>query len=333
MAASRPPARRRRTLKEIRDEIEGEQKERVASHVAGDANCGSINEAQTEQETDHQVTDRATSVKNNKSSARQQQLRQRTGRSENFVSELPEDYAVPIHDENYHQERRAQVSSACESFRSCGTADTELSNLSTVPMASLDRAVVTGLRICATSTRLAPSGDRDPEGHGNNNEDVALALAQKAKRHLLEEREKERQFRKHREKREMKSKGRIAAAAAAADSAPASSFSSSRKTLGRINSTKALVRVLEEELHGKEREVDVTSRDNDDDTLTTCTDLTGLSLQADSADDADGSNHDGDDNGAAGMTACQSVWSIQSDATRKMDNRSGFTKLHFSRTV
>lgn len=116
--------KQRRTLQEIRDEVERIQKARAGQSAS------------------------------TKSSGR-------STKNRSIISNVPEEYSVPITDGSREGKLAARIpgdnassmtsneplTTACESFKSCSS---NISQLSTVPFAAMDTAVVSGLRIGTT---------------------------------------------------------------------------------------------------------------------------------------------------------------------------------------
>ena len=301
--SSRPSSlhvKQRRTLQEIRDEVERIQKARAAQ---------------------------AASTKPSR----------RSTKNRTIISNLPEEYSVPITDEAREGKLAARIprdnasntssseplTTACESFKSCSS---NISQLSTVPFAAMDTAVVSGLRISTTK--------------GIGNDATSNQTAERAKKFLQEEREKERKYQRQKEKRNQKKKPSSSPPTVGEGTNSAKQVREGSKRQPHDRNTKKgkkkvapiiwgddIVKVLQEELHHEhEEEDDATAA------TSTTTDTAGARTKLRPVEeDAAGALKRKDDMAAA--TACKSVWSIQSDATRVVDNRTTFAQTHFTRTV
>ena len=192
----------------------------------------------------------------------------------------------------------------------------------------MDTAVVSGLRISTT------------KGIGSD-------ATERAKKFLQEEREKERKYQRQKEKRNQK-KNRLSSSPStvgegtmhtSAEQVREGSCSKTqphactrtpkkgRKKVAAITWGDDIVNVLQEELHIENVEDDATAA------TSTTTDTAGARTKLRPVEEgATGATKRNDDMAAA-STACKSVWSIQSDATRVVDNRTTFAQTHFTRTV
>ena len=290
-----------RTLQEIRDEVERIQKARAAQ---------------------------AASTKPSR----------RSTKNRTIISNLPEEYSVPITDEAREGKLAARIpgdnasntssneplTTACESFKSCSS---NISQLSTVPFAAMDTAVVSGLRISTTK--------------GIGSDAASNQTAERAKKFLEEEREKERKYQRQKEKRNQKKKPSSSPPTVGEDTDSTEQIHEGSKRQPHTRTGKKgkkkvapiiwgddIVKVLQEELHHEnEEEDDATAA------TSTTTDTAGARTKLRPIEeDAAGASKRREDMAAA-ATACKSVWSIQSDATRVVDNRTTFAQTHFTRTV
>lgn len=190
----------------------------------------------------------------------------------------------------------------------------------------MDTVVVSGLRISTTK--------------GIGNDATSNQTAERAKKFLQEEREKERKYQRQKEKRNQKKKPSSSPPTVGEGTNSAKQVREGSKRQPHDRNTKKgkkkvapiiwgddIVKVLQEELHHEhEEEDDATAA------TSTTTDTAGARTKLRPVEeDAAGALKRKDDMAAA--TACKSVWSIQSDATRVVDNRTTFAQTHFTRTV